>query len=154
MPPVRSPLAQALREARLTAGLTQEELGRHLGLNGRAIYRWERDEYTPTSANTRRVLQVLASLHEPAAAKLHAVIASRAAPAPVDAPPAASPAPPPAVVPRALVEHGVFSMADELDLPARRVRGALSRWLRRVRDANLALDLVQRELDAWINSTQ
>jgi DNA-binding XRE family transcriptional regulator len=154
MSPPRSPLALALREARETTGLTQERLGQHIGVKGRAIYRWERDESRPNHENQRRVLEAIAALHPQAAAKLSAVIANQAALSPADTPPAPGPAAAPLVQPRALVEHSVFTMADELDLPTRRVRGALSRWLRRVREANLALDVVQQEIDSWIGDAQ
>jgi transcriptional regulator with XRE-family HTH domain len=147
MRPARSVLAQALREARQTTGLTQRELGQQLGLKGRAIYRWERDDDIPSDANLRRVVQIIASLHEAAATKLSLAMATQA-PAPSAAP---TTTPPLAVAPRALVEHGLFSMADELDLPARRVRGALARWLRRVREAGVELDVVRRELETWIS---
>lgn len=154
MRPARSPLARALREARQSAGLTQEEFGQQLGLNGRAIYRWERDENAPTDLNLRRALQVIASLDEGAGSKLTVVIANQAALSPADVP-ATSPIPAtPAPQMRAVIEHGVFSMADELDVAPRRVRGALSRWLRRVCEANLALEVVQREIDAWNGDAQ
>jgi transcriptional regulator with XRE-family HTH domain len=154
MRPARSLLAQALREARQTVGLTQEELGRQLGLNGRAIYRWERDETAPSDLNLRRVVQVIAALHEAAGSKLSAAIANQAAPSASDAPPTS---PLPAVSTaqsRALIERGVFNMADELDVAPRRVRSALSHWLRRVREANLALDVVQHEIDTWNGDAQ
>jgi transcriptional regulator with XRE-family HTH domain len=152
---VRSPLAEALREARRQANLTQHELGKKIGLKGRAIYRWERDETGPSRLNQRMVLNAIGAIHPDAAAKLSAVFAahgkrSRRAPA------AASQLPPTAaqhVVPRALLEHSVFSMADELDIPPRRVRSALARWLRRVGEASFSFDVVQRELDGWIGDT-
>jgi hypothetical protein len=77
-----------------------------------------------------------------------------AAAAPAPLPPTAAPQ----VVPRALLEHRVFSMADELDVPARRVRSALARWLRRLGEANFSCDAVQRELDGrrhrgWVRPT-
>jgi transcriptional regulator with XRE-family HTH domain len=154
VPPARSPLAQALREARQTTGLTQEQLGKHLGLKGRAIYRWERDESRPNRANQQRVLALITSLHQPAAAKLSAAMADHASISPIVAPSAPAPLAAASAAPRSVVEHSVFSMADELDLPARRVRGALSRWLRRVREAELTLDVAQRELDSWIADAQ
>jgi transcriptional regulator with XRE-family HTH domain len=155
MRPARSLLAQALREARQTVGLTQDELGRQLGLNSRAIYRWERDENAPTDLNLRRVVQVIAALHEAAASKLSAVIANQAAPSAADAPPTSPlPAASTAQSRALIIERGVFSMADELDVAPRRVRGALSRWLRRVREANLALDVVQHEIDTWNGDAQ
>jgi transcriptional regulator with XRE-family HTH domain len=153
MSTARSALADALREARQSIGLTQEELGRHIGVKGRAVYRWERDDAQPNRANQRRVVEVIASLHEAAAAKLSAVIADQVKHAPVATAPPPRTATPPAAL-RALVEHSVFSVADELDLPPRRVRAALAGWLRRVHAAGLALDVVQREIDAWIGDAQ
>jgi transcriptional regulator with XRE-family HTH domain len=36
---MQTDLAVAIRESRRAAGLTQEQLGRRLGLRGRAVYR-------------------------------------------------------------------------------------------------------------------
>jgi transcriptional regulator with XRE-family HTH domain len=152
---VRPPLAEAIREARLQANLTQNELAKKIGLKGRAVYRWERGPLGPSRLNQRLMLNVIGALHAAAAAKLGAVFAargkrSRGAPAaPLPLPPTAA-AP---VVTRALLEHTVFSMADELDVPPRRVRNALARWLRQVGEASFSLDTVQRELDAWIGDS-
>lgn len=50
----------------------------------------------------------------------------------------------------ATLELAVFGMADELDLPARRIRGALARLLKRLESAKLSLEGTQRQLEAWI----
>lgn len=45
----------------------------------------------------------------------------------------------------------VFRMADELDLPPRRVRGACARLLRSLRAANLTVERAEKELEEWMN---
>jgi DNA-binding XRE family transcriptional regulator len=152
---VRSPLAGAIRTARQAAGLTQDALGQRIRLKGRAIYRWERDDCRPNRFSRRQLLQAIAMENKDAAAKLEAVFARLGKRGVLSQVPAALPASAPVpqpVVPRAVVELGVFTMADELDLPARRVRGSLVRLVRRMREAGLPMEVVQRELEGWINS--
>ena len=60
-----------------------------------------------------------------------------------------APAPPP-VDELAVVEHAVYAMADELDLPPRRVRHALRRVIKRLRADKLTLDTTENRLDEWI----
>jgi hypothetical protein len=43
----------------------------------------------------------------------------------------------------------VFVMADELDVPARRLRGGLIKLVKRMRETNIPLDTMQRYLEAW-----
>jgi DNA-binding XRE family transcriptional regulator len=156
MTPARAALAAALREARHQVALTQEEFGKKIGLKDRAVYRWERGESKPSPLNRRMLLNLLGPMNQQAAAKLKEAFATFDKSSAVEAPPSPAPVPAtlPVTVPRALLEQGVFAMADELDLPPRRVRGALARWLRRIGDANPAFDAIRGELDAWIGAAQ
>jgi hypothetical protein len=56
----------------------------------------------------------------------------------------------PPIIERAAFELAVFALADDLDLPPRRVRGSLARLLRRLRTANVTLDAAERLLEEWI----
>lgn len=152
----RAALALALREARKQVNLTQPELGKKIGLKGRAIYRWERGDSKPSALNRRMLLNAIGPVNQAAAAKLSEAFDVFDKSSTGEAPPSAPPAPAvvSVAVPRALLEQGVFAMADELDLPPRRVRGALSRWLRRVGEVNPAFDAARRELDEWISAAQ
>jgi len=45
-------------------------------------------------------------------------------------------------------------MADELDLPARRLRGSVRRRRGRLRDLNLTFEAAEKRLDDWIAAAQ
>jgi transcriptional regulator with XRE-family HTH domain len=139
-----SKLAQSIRWARRSAGLTQEQLGRRVGLKGRAVFRWEGDQAVPSKKNRIALVTALRAVNPEVAARLEqAIIVDGTQPA------AAAPAPS-AVDEIAVVEHAVFTMADELDLPPRRVRHALRRLVKRLRADKLTLDATERRLEEWI----
>jgi len=46
-----------------------------------------------------------------------------------------------------LFELAVFALADELDVPARRLRGALIPFLVRVRDSKVTFDVIKEVLE-------
>ena len=73
-----------------------------------------------------------------------------AAPVPAAAQPAQQQAASPAVDEAAVVQHAVFNMADELDLAPRRVRGSLKRLVKRLRGANLSIEVMERRLEEWV----
>jgi transcriptional regulator with XRE-family HTH domain len=137
-----SHVAQSIRWARRSAGLTQEQLGRRVGLKGRAVFRWERDQAVPSKKNRAALVTALRAVNPEIAARLEQVIV----------PGANQPAtpPPPPVDEGAVIEHAVFTMADELDLPPRRVRHALRRLVKRLRADKLTLDATEKRLDEWI----
>lgn len=142
---MRSKLGLAIREARRAAGLSQHQLGLRLGLKGRAISRWERSDNTPTKRNLTALLTAVGAVNQAAASSL-AVAMGRDQQAPAVASAVAAPA----NIEPATLELAVFSMADELDLPPRRIRGALARLLKRLQIANLSLEETRHQLDAWI----
>lgn len=145
---MRSELAQAIRDARLAIGLTQEELARRLGLKGRAVYRWERDDSAPRRRHRAALIAAVNAVNQSAGATLAAVIGGvakgRRGVAVVA--PAAAPAPPSDT--KLVVELAIFGFADELDLPPRRVRIGLGRLLKRLRETNVTLEMVERQLEA------
>jgi len=146
----RSKLADAIVRARRATGLTQEQLGRRLGLKGRAVYRWERDESAPTKRNRAALVTALTAVNPEVGAwfaQAIAVPAESPNPAPT-APALAAPSAP------EILERSVFALADELDLPPRRARGALKRFVARLSAANLSLDAVQSLLEEWIQRTE
>jgi len=138
-----SKLAQSIRWARRSAGLTQVQLGKRLGLEGRAVYRWERDQAVPSKRNRAALVTALRAVNVEVATWLERAMATDGNQ------PAAAPAPPP-VDEVAVVEHAVFTMADELDLPPRRVRHALRRLVRRLRENQVTLEVTEKRLDEWI----
>jgi len=147
----RSTLAEAIRTARLASGLTQEQLGRRLGLKGRAVYRWERDASAPRRRHRSELVAAINAVNRAAAATLASVFASeakgqRGADLELGAV-ALVPAPPPLPDPKLTLELAVFAMADALDVPARRLRGGLVGLIKRVREASITLDAVQRHLE-------
>ena len=73
---MQSPLAQAIRTARLASGLTQDQLGTRLGLKARAVSRWELDGSAPRRRHRRELVAVISASNQAAGATLAAVIAS------------------------------------------------------------------------------
>jgi transcriptional regulator with XRE-family HTH domain len=147
-------LGRSIREARRAAGLTQEHLGRRLGLKGRAIYRWERDESAPTRRHRRALIEEIRAVNASAAAELLAALTAELSKrgkgtSPAPALPAA---PPPAAAPdvHETFEVAVLRMADELDLPARRVRRPLARLFARLRAGDVSLEVAEKELAGLI----
>jgi len=148
----RSKLANAIFQARRAAGLTQAELGRRVGLKGRAVYRWERDESAPTKRN-RTALAAAFTAVKPELGAWFTDAMTTAIEGPKEAT-AAAPATPPTPSGPEVLERAVFVLADELDLPPRRARGALKRLVSRLRDAKLNLETVQSLLDEWIHRAE
>ncbi len=147
---MRSKLAQSIRAARRSIGLTQEQLGGRLGLKGRAVYRWERDDAVPTQRNQRALVTAIQAVNPQVAAWLSAQMAT--ARGGENASPAA-PAPPP-VDEAAVLRHAIFVMADDLDLPPRRVRGSLRRLLKHLGEAKLTMESTERRLEEWIAAAE
>jgi transcriptional regulator with XRE-family HTH domain len=146
---MRSKVAQAIRNARLACGLTQVQLGRRLDLKGRAVYRWERDDSAPRRRHRAALVTAIQAVNPNAATALAAVFASESgsAAAPIAGAPIA--AAPPAIDPKLALELSVFAFADELDVPARRLRRALVRLHQRWRETNITFDVAQRYLEGW-----
>ena len=150
---MRTKLGSLIREARLAAGLTQEHLGRRLGLKGRAIYRWERNESAPTGRHRRTLVQEIQAVNPQAAAKLKAALTPvrNAAGSNADATvPSQAALPPPPRTPAEVIELAALKLADELDVTARRLRRPLARFIERVRIANIAIETAQGELERLI----
>lgn len=101
-----SKLAQSIRAARRAVGLTQDQLGRRIGLKGRAVYRWERHEATPSKRNQSAMLTAIRSVNPEVATWLTTAMAS------AEQKPGASPAPAaPAPAPKAIRSSGGFASA-------------------------------------------
>lgn len=150
---MQSSLARAIRDARMAAGLTQEQLGSRLRLKGRAVYRWERDETTPRRRHRAALVAAIQQVNPAAGDALAAALATvskRAlhlveVTAPVAAPPAA-------VDTKLSFELGLFAFAEELDVPARRTRTALARLLQRWREAGVTFETAARHLQESLGS--
>ncbi len=146
---MRTRMAHAIRAARQAACLTQKQLGMRLELKGRAVYRWERGESAPTRRHRRTLIAALNGLDPKLTAELVAAFApSKHGTATAPAAPLQPPTP--TINPATAFELFLFRMADELDLPPRRVRTPLSRLLKRARAADLTLDALQHHLEAKI----
>ncbi len=150
---MRSKVAQSIRNARRAAGLTQTQLGQRLGLKTSAVYRWEADTSVPTKHHRRALVTAFNAIDPAAAAALQATLASEVEGADAGAASVAE-LPPAGINGRASLELAVFAMADELDLPPRRVRGSLVRLLERLREANFTLETAQGQLGAWSASSE
>jgi hypothetical protein len=108
-----------------------------LGLKGRAVYRWERDDSAPTKRHRAALVTAIAAVNQEAARELALAFN------PELTKPAA-PAPPPVDKGEAF-DLAVFRMADELDLPPRRLRRPLGRLLKRLGALEVSLqDALQR----------
>jgi transcriptional regulator with XRE-family HTH domain len=140
-----SPTALAIRAARHQARITQTHLAALVGLKARAVSRWEKDESTPTLRVRARLVQVLQTLHPPAAAALADSFAARNR---KRLPPSPPPAPPPPAAPTgaAALELALFQFADDLDVPPRRARLAFARLLDRLQAGSLTLESARDHL--------
>ena len=172
--PNRFNLGASIVEARGLAGLRQDILGQRLGLQGRAIDRWERNETAPSDRHRRTLIRAIYLVNPRAGLALQAAFTAKTGKSyavvsePVVAEPSmgavrnddsksqspnlASPpkihkATEPTQPVLGIVEFAALKMADELDVSPRRVRRALSRLFERLRDANVTLDTVQVELN-------
>jgi transcriptional regulator with XRE-family HTH domain len=152
-PPARTKerlaVGRAIRDARRSSGLTQEALGKRLGLDAQAVYRWEVATSTPSKRNERELIQVLQAVHPRAAAELaESLTAIRAS----EGKPGIAHVVPPAVPAGASVELAVFALAEDLALAPRLVRSALVPFVQRLRAARVPLDEVERVLAALLQS--
>jgi transcriptional regulator with XRE-family HTH domain len=151
---MRQKLGQSIRSARRAAGFTQLQLGMRLGLKGRAVYRWENNGSAPTKRHQREMLAVIGAVNSGAASTLAAAFATvrqgtaLAKPEPAAAPAVAAPNPLEAF------ELAIFRLADDLDLPPRRLRRPLARLCERLRAANFTLEAAQRQVESWIAEQQ
>jgi transcriptional regulator with XRE-family HTH domain len=153
-----SRLPSAIRGARAACGLTQEQLGRRLGLKGRAVYRWERGDISPRPRHLRALVTAINAVNQNAAAILAAVVVEHEAQRKNKgkgktqqvAPPPAAPPPPPD--PKLTLELAIFTLADELDLSPRRLRLGLSKLLQRLREHQITLPQAEQHLAAWSES--
>jgi DNA-binding XRE family transcriptional regulator len=173
--PARLRLGRSIREARRSTGLTQGRLAQCLGLKGRAIYRWERNETAPSGRHREALIREIHRLNPEAGLKLQAALTNLtgksyavvpgSAQGSQDAPPRSvepafspsvpctpQPSPPcmtSVVSPSAvdMLELAILRMADELDLAPRRVRRALARLTERLRSVNLSIDSIRPELE-------
>jgi DNA-binding XRE family transcriptional regulator len=134
--------AIAIRSARTAAGLTQEELGQRIGLNGRAIYRWERSEFSPTRRNRSALVTAITLVNAEAGKGLRAAFS-----APADAAPRTVVAPPAPTSHEVALQLGLLAFAHDLDLPPRRVRSALLRFCKRLENTGLTMDAARVGLE-------
>lgn len=135
---------QSIKAARLAAGLTAEQLGARLGRSTSALSRWEVDRTRPPPRQQQALLREISALNRAAGEALKAVLAP---------PPLAAPPPPAPVIDVAReVERALFAFADELDVPARRARGALVKLHRRLREAKVELGQAEARLEEWVRA--
>lgn len=139
---MESKLGAAIWKARRAVGLTQKELAKRLGLQEQAVRRWEWEDALPSPVNRQALVAAIAALDAEAAQKLAAVIDEELNGTASDASMAASEAA--RVVPRpGVVEppnYAVLKMAEDLDVPPRRVRAAVMAFLNQLHDSNISIE--------------
>jgi len=173
--PARLRLGTPIRDARRAAKLTQDELGRRLGLKGRAIYRWERNETAPSNTHRRALVREVNLFNPEAALKLQSVFSERTGKTynviATGAPQASVPQKPiyktstlsnspyldelpwsgavsvSAQPTSDVLDVALLKLADELDVPPRRARRALGRMLERLQNSKFRLESIQWELE-------
>jgi hypothetical protein len=92
------------------------------------------------------LVTALRAVNQDVAAKLAAEMAPQAPkPTQVAAPPPLSGA--------VVLELAIAAMADELDLPPRRIRGAIVRLLKRLNATSFTLESLQQQIEARIASS-
>ncbi len=149
-----SKLAQAIRAARLQVRLTQGQLGKRVGVKASAVQRWEAGRSKPPARRRPALENAITAFDPGAGAHLRAALYADSG---IAVPDTAAGSEPAALAPletapgeRSTLELLVYRMADELDLPPRRMRGALARLLRGWRAAGLSFEQAERELEAWL----
>src|SRR5262245_39784515 len=147
-----SSLAQGIRHARVTVGLTQEALAARLRLKARSVSRWEIDRSVPKRRHRTALVKIIGEVNQQAGAALAAVFAQDAtrrgryvvlSPAPVAV---ASPAP---IDAKLAFELALFALAEELDVSPGRLRSGLVRWQQRCHEANVTFETAQQQIAAW-----
>ena len=148
---MQSSLAQAIRQARVAIGLTQEALGRRLRLNARAISRWEIDRSVPKGRRRAALVATISEVNREAGAALANAFADaarlRGRPVVVSAP--QPPTSPPPLDVKLAFELALFALAEELDVPPGRLRNGLVRWQKRCREANVSWETAQQQIESW-----
>jgi hypothetical protein len=131
-----------LAEACQSLGVTQEELGKLLGLSRRTIVRWQGSSGYPPwyAADVARAvhprdpdLAARIAAREGSSLELMGIVTPR-------------PPPPPPEPPAHMVDLVVCAAAEALDVSPRTVRPALAAAFRRARQAGLTLEQVERML--------
>jgi transcriptional regulator with XRE-family HTH domain len=146
---MESTVAKAIREARRATGLTQKQLAARLGLNERAVYRWEGGASAPKRRYRAPLVTVIQQVNPAAGAALAAALASASRREVVAAPQVAPASVAPSVDPAQLVELALFEFAEELNVPARPARVALAKLQRRLRESSAAGAEVGRIIESW-----
>ena len=135
--------ATLLIEASRALGVTQEELGRRIGVSRRSIVRWTADSggypsyYGPHLA--RAVFPRDPALAARIAGREKETLESLGLVSP-------APPPPPPEPPAHMADLVVCAAADALDVSPRAVRPALYAAFRRAREAGLTLEQVEKML--------
>jgi helix-turn-helix protein len=141
-------------QCRQALGMTQEELGRAMGVARRTAQRWA-SQGIPSYE-----LPNLARLVHPRAPALAREIVAASgstleaagivAPAP---PPVPAPAPPPPPLPAGVVDAVVCAAADAMDRMPKEVRPGLYAAFARAKEIGLTVDVVERALRAMLEPT-
>lgn len=160
-----------IRRARVALELTQAQLGRRMGMvgGGQAICRWEGNHSRPRPRQREALLAAMGALNPAVAAQLAAVFAAKSGPPGEPSTGGArvtgtrraataneSPAPSPSAQPAAdiALELALLRMADELDVPARRLRVSALNFLEALRAARIGIDDIHVHLAEWTARTE
>src|SRR5688572_30651294 len=140
-------IAKWIRWARSSLGLTQDQLGRRLGLKGRAIYRWERAGAMPSKRHERALITAVQAVNPGVATTLAEGIAKAKA---LDGKTVAAQAVPSPIPVGTTLELSVFALAEQLELSPRRLRGPLLAFIQRMRASTIAPELAEKLLQRAI----
>lgn len=128
----------AVCRARQLLGLTQEMLGRHLGIKARSVSRWEVGKSGPSRSHRAELVHILRGKNAAVADELAAEFARLY---PVKRGAGAPPPPPPRVPPDPFaLERSLVALADALDMAPRRARGFALDALRAVHAARFTVE--------------
>jgi DNA-binding XRE family transcriptional regulator len=139
----KNTLGPAIWAARRVTMLTQDQLGKHVGVLGRTIHRWERGYRHPSPRHRRALLAAIQVLAPAEAPSLAIGLGLASAPPESPAAPAAAGSNTPTL------ELLLLRAADELDLSPRRLRATLSTLFAELSRAGLSLAAVQAKLEQW-----
>lgn len=128
--------AQAVCNARAETGLTQRELGRRIGLSGRAISRWEQGVGSSTRRNRAALVMAISLVNAEAGERLKAAFEAAT---PDAAPREVAPEPAPASH-DVSVKLSLLALVHQLDVPVGRVRTALVQFCKELSRTQLTVD--------------
>jgi transcriptional regulator with XRE-family HTH domain len=137
---IRKDVGPFIRKARNALRLTLDALGASVGVQGRAIMRWENGRNAPTRRNFEAVVAHFRTIRPDVATWLWGEATGEKAPEP----------PPPSIP---VLRTAILEMSDALDVSPRKAREALRRLLAKISAERFSLTALVEAVEAWSAET-